>query len=115
MGMDVKLTDDGRIIAKATTGNKQWVAKLTGTHPSYNYEREFIAYQKPRTTKRDRGEASIEEGDIIEKVRYTHSGKNNSRWYYIVRDGELEEIDRDDVTPLVEGRSIEQVSGVGDE
>lgn len=101
MGMKIHIRADQTLVAQATTGNKQWVAKLVGTHPKYTYEREFIAYQKPYTSTRDRGTASVEDGDIIEKVRYTHSGKNDTRRYARVDGRDLVELDRDDVDAAV--------------
>ncbi|RDZ61381.1 hypothetical protein C5B90_19095 [Haloferax sp. Atlit-12N] len=99
--MDYKLTqtqNGTEIFAEATTGNKQWVAIITDTHPKYNYEREFVAYQKPKTSKRFDGRAMVEEGDVVEMVRYTHSGKNDTRRYYQFVGGELHQIEKTDIT-----------------
>ena len=108
--MDVTLTqleNSTEIFAEADTGNKQWVAIITDTHPKYNYEREFVAYQKPKTSKRDSGRAEISEGDVVEKVRYTHSGKNDTRRYYQFAAGELHQIDETEITQALEDVIVE--------
>lgn len=108
--MDVTLTqleNSTEIYAEADTGNKQWVAVITDTHPTYNYEREFVAYQKPKTSKRDSGRAELTEGDVVEKVRYTHSGKNDTRRYYQFAAGELHEIDETEITQALEDVIVE--------
>lgn len=108
--MDVTLTqleNSTEIFAEADTGNKQWVAIITDTHPKYNYEREFVAYQKPKTSKRDSGRDEISEGDVVEKVRYTHSGKNDTRRYYQFAAGELHQIDETEITQALEGVIVE--------
>lgn len=108
--MDVTLTqleNSTEIFAEANTGNKQWVAVITDTHPKYNYEREFVAYQKPKTSDRDSGRAELSEGDVVEKVRYTHSGKNDTRCYYQFAGGELHEIDETEITSALEEIIVE--------
>lgn len=103
--MDVKLTqlENGtELYAEASTGNKQWVAEITDTHPKYNFEREFIAYQKPKTSKRYSGREVVQDGAVIEMARYTHSGKNDTRRYYQLVGDELHKIDETDVTKALE-------------
>jgi len=85
--MTVELREN-TLYAEANTGNKQWVAVLTDTHPKYNYDREFVAYQKPKTSNRDSGTATVEDGAVIERVRYTHSGKNRKDQFFQLVDGE---------------------------
>lgn len=97
------------LCAESNTGNKQWVAVLVGTHPQYNYEREFVAYQKPKTTNRDSGTVPVNEGAVIERVRYTHSGKNRKDSYYQLVDGEAHPIDEVDVVAAIEGEIVPDV------
>lgn len=104
----VELRGD-ELYAKAKTGNKHWVAVITGTHPKYNYNREFVMYQKPRTSNRDSGAVPVENGAVIERVRYTHSGKNRSDAYYQLIDGEAYAIDEADITDALEGAVIPDV------
>jgi len=106
--MTVEL-DDNTLYAKANTGNKQWVAVLTDTHPKYNYDREFVAYQKPKTSDRDSGTATVEDGAIIERVRYTHSGKNRKDQFYQLVDGETYQIDEADVEAALNGKIVADV------
>lgn len=88
-----QLTLDGNNLeATPGAGNKQWVAKITGTHPKYNYDRDFIMYQKPRTSERDHGITTLENGDIIEIVYFSHGGKEKPRTYQMFWDGEFVEI-----------------------
>jgi hypothetical protein len=104
----MEITVEGNeLSAKANTGNKQWVAVITGTHPQYNYEREFVAYQKPKTSNRDSGSETVEDGAVVEYVRYTHSGKNRSETYYQVVNEELHQIDEDDIEAALEGIVVE--------
>jgi len=107
--MTVELRGD-TIYAEANTGNKQWVAVITDTHPKYNYDREFVAYQKPKTSNRDSGTASIEDGAVIERVRYTHSGKNRKDQFYQLVDGEAYQIDEADVEAALDGEIIPDVA-----
>lgn len=107
--MTVELREDNTLHAEAQTGNKQWIAILTDTHPKYNYDRDFVAYQKPRTSNRDSGMATVEEGDVIERVRYTHSGKNRKDRYYQLVDGEVNQIDEIDVEAAIDGEIIPDI------
>ena len=108
MSRNMEITVEGNeLSAKANTGNKQWVAVITGTHPQYNYEREFVAYQKPKTSNRDSGSETVEDGAVVEYVRYTHSGKNRSETYYQVVGEELHQIDEDDVEAALEEIVVE--------
>ena len=103
MSRNMEITVEGdKLSAKANTGNKQWVAVITGTHPQYNYEREFVCYQKPKTSKRDSGSETVEDGTVVEYVRYTHSGKNRSETFYQIVGGELHQIDEDDIDAALE-------------
>jgi hypothetical protein len=106
--MTVELRGD-TLHAEANTGNKQWVAILTDTHPQYNYDREFVAYQKPKTSNRDSGAATVADGAVIERVRYTHSGKNRSDAYYQLVDGEAHRIDEVDVEAALDGAIVADV------
>lgn len=97
------------ISAKANTGNKQWVAVISDTHPKYNYDRDFVAYQKPKTSDRDSGTSTVEDGEVIERVRYTHSGKNRNDQFYQLVDGEAHEIDEAEVTAALNGDIIPNI------
>lgn len=112
--MTVELRDN-TLCAEANTGNKQWVAILTDTHPQYNYDRDFVAYQKPKTTNRDSGTATVEDGAVIERVRYTHSGKNRTDQYYQLVGGEAHEIDESDVVDAINGEIIPDVEDDDDD
>jgi len=106
--MTVELREN-TLYAEANTGNKQWVAVLTDTHPQYNYDREFVAYQKPKTSNRDSGTTSVEDGAVIERVRYTHSQKNRTDRYYQLVDGEAHQIDEADVEAAIGGEIVADV------
>jgi hypothetical protein len=106
--MTVEL-DGNTLSAKANTGNKQWVAVITDTHPKYNYDRDFVAYQKPKTSDRDSGTATVEDGVVIERVRYTHSGKNRKDQFYQLVDGEAYEIDEGEVTAALDGEIVPDI------
>jgi len=97
------------LYAEANTGNKQWVAVLTDTDPKYNYDRDFAAYQKPKTTDRDSGTATVEDGAVIERVRYTHSGKNRKDQFFQLVDGEVYQIDEVDVEAAIDGEIVADV------
>jgi len=106
--MTVELREN-TLYAESKTGNKQWVAVLTDTHPKYNYAREFVAYQKPKTSDRDSGTATVEDGAVIERVRYTHSGKNRKDRFYQLVDGEVYQIDEVDVEAAINGEIVADV------
>jgi len=106
--MTVELREN-TLYAEANTGNKQWVAVLTDTHPQYNYDREFVAYQKPKTSNRDSGTATVEDGAVIERVRYTHSQKTRTDRFYQLVDGEAHQIDEADVEAAIGGEIVANV------
>jgi hypothetical protein len=81
----------------AKTGNKQWVAHITGEDSKYNFERDFVAYQKPRTSERVDGNIKLEDGMVFETTSYSHSGKNSNRSYLIYDDGEMKKISEEEV------------------
>lgn len=107
--MTVELRENNTLYARAETGNKQWVAVLEDTHPKYNFDREFVAYQKPATSDRDSGTATVEDGAVIERVRFTHSGKNRKDRYYQLVDGDAHQIDEADVEAAIDGEIIPDV------
>lgn len=72
------------------TGNKKTVAKINGTDGQYGLDREWVTEYGEKT-----GTIKLEQGDIIESTRYTHSGKNKTRNYLKYTDGELVEISED--------------------
>lgn len=115
MGRMTLELDGTDLEASAAKGNKQWVAVITDTHPKYNYDREFVAYQKPKTSDRDSGTASVEEGDVVEETWFSHGGKEKGRVYYQVVDGELHEIDDADVEDALEGIVVEAESEDGED
>lgn len=98
------------LYAEANTGNKQWVAVITDTDSKYNYEREFVAYQKPRTTNRDSGTATVEEGAVIERIRYTHTGKSRREEFYQLVNGRVYEIVEEDVEAALAGEIVANVA-----
>jgi len=106
--MTVELREN-TLYAESNTGNKQWVAVLTDTHPKYNYDRKFVAYQKPKTSDRDSGTAIAEDGAVIERVRFTHSGKNRKDRFYQLVDGEVYQIDEVDVEAAINGEIVADV------
>jgi len=106
--MTVEL-DGNTLAATANTGNKQWVAVITDTHPKYNYDRDFVAYQKPKTADRDSGTATVEDGAVIERVRYTHSGKNRTDRFYQLVNGEVYQIDEAQVTAALDGEIVPDI------
>ena len=106
--MTVEL-DGNTLSAKANTGNKQWIAVITDTHPKYNYDRDFVAYQKPKTSDRDSGTATVEEGAVIERVRYTYSGKNRKDQFYQLVGGEAHQIDEGEVTAALDGEIVPDI------
>jgi hypothetical protein len=75
-----------------TTGNKAWAAKIVGSDPKWKFRREFLNKQRGGIQI-----SPIQEGDIIEEVVYSHSGKNRSENYFLVKNGGLEEITEKEV------------------
>jgi len=106
--MTVELRDN-KLYAEAQTGNKQWVAVITDTHPKYSYDRNFAAYQKPKTSNRDSGTATVEDGTVIERVRYTHSGKTRKDSFYQLVNGEAHQIDEADVEAALDGEIVPDI------
>ena len=75
--------EDGTLELESKRGNKKWVAVLTDTHEKYNYDRDFVAYQKPKTSNRASGSADLEDNDVLEEVQFSHSEKEKYRRYYV--------------------------------
>ena len=75
-----------------TKGNKQWVAEITGTDQQYDLDRTFVSPYGQGTET-----VTVANGDIIERVYYSHSGNEKGRTYWIVYEGELVEIEESDV------------------
>ena len=71
-------------------GNKQWVARIDGTDAQYDLDREFISpYGQGTATE------TVDDGTVIERCYYSHSGNEKGREYYVVAGGELHEVDGD--------------------
>lgn len=80
--------DDGMLEVKlGPTGNKKTVAKISGTSEQYGLDREWVTEYGEKT-----GTVELEEGDLIESTRYTHSGKNKTRNYLKYTNEELVKI-----------------------
>jgi len=89
--------DGDELTIEITKGNKQWVAEITGTDAQYDLDRNFVSpYGRGTET------VAVETGDIIERVYYSHSGNEKGRVYWIVHEGELVEIDQDNVDDALE-------------
>ena len=87
--------ENGKILLESNfpTGNKAWVARIIGIHPKWKFDREFL-----NSTRKGVVVSVLQPNDIIELVRYSHSGKNSSRGYYEVQvDGNLLDISEADV------------------
>lgn len=74
------------------TGNRAWCARITGTDPKWKFQREFF-----NRTRQGVRIHEVIEGDIIEEVTYSHSGKNRSADYYIIQGGNLVKTSERDV------------------
>jgi antitoxin component YwqK of YwqJK toxin-antitoxin module len=77
---------DGKIYLESqySTGNKAWLAKITGSDPKWKFKREFLNKQRNGLQI-----TPLQEGDILEEVIFSHSGKGRSSDYYVVKDGHL--------------------------
>lgn len=85
------------LTTEITKGNKQWVARIAGTDPQYDFDREFVS-PYGRGTKT----VTVEDGDVIERAYFSHGGREKPRVYWIVHEGDLVEIDQDDVEDALE-------------
>ncbi len=70
-----------------TTGNKAYCAFITGLDQKYKYKRVFI-----NSTRKGYKIVEVKDGDIIEESVSSHSGKNTTRYYYKVVNGQLTHI-----------------------
>ncbi|MHA1227535.1 MAG: hypothetical protein ACTSPV_12385 [Candidatus Hodarchaeales archaeon] len=86
---------------RSITGNKQYVAKITGLDNKYGFKREFLAYQKPRVGSRVDKTLKIDNGTIIEKRDYSHGGNVRLKEYYNVVDGVLTRISEKEAIKLI--------------
>lgn len=75
-----------------TTGNKAWAARITGLDPKWKFQREFL-----NGTRKGLQITPVAEGDIIEEVIYSHSGKNRDNYYYRIENGEMVKVSERDV------------------
>lgn len=85
---DIELSD-GQLTIEISKGNKQWVARITGTDSKYGLDRDFVSPYGTGTST-----VSVSDGEVIEVAWDSHSGKAKGRDYYQVRDGKLERISR---------------------
>lgn len=91
--MNLTLHNDKLILeTNYTTGNKAWAARIKGLDSKWKFSREFL-----NRTRKGLQMTLIEEGDIIEEVIFSHSGKNRYNYYYQVRNGELVKMSERDV------------------
>lgn len=79
---------------RARNDEKQWVAEITGSHPEYNLEREFILYQKRHPDELASRRFKPDEGTVIERVvmAYDESKAQDDREarfrdYFVYRTG----------------------------
>lgn len=89
---------NGQIESEYTTGNKQWLARITGMHPKFKFEREFL-----NGTRRGINITRVTDGDILEEVSFSHSGKNRDTIFYIIANAELVKIQERDVILKFQG------------
>jgi hypothetical protein len=101
-GLDQKQIEGDKYRIEADTGNKQYVAEIIGTHDKYGLDRDFIAYQQPKTSDRVSVTHTYSEGDLIEERRYTHSGKNHSSHYLVYTQDGFVEVTEDEAEQIAE-------------
>ena len=92
------------LTARATdTDDKAWVAVVTGTHPDYGYDRDFVAYQDPDDDRPAEGSREVRNGEILEVVREPAGGQRETRWYH-VDGGELVELREEEADVMLRKR-----------
>lgn len=102
MGSPTLDADGDKLAITIDKANKQWVARIDGTDPEYDYEREFVSpYDQGTTT------VAIEDGDVFERVWYSHGGREKGREYYVVAGGDLCEIPEAQVERALEATVVE--------
>lgn len=74
------------------TGNKAWCAIITGDDPKWKLARRFL-----NGTRKGISIDLVNDGDIIEEVVFSHSGKNKSECYYTVNGLSLDSIKKSEV------------------
>lgn len=82
------------------SGGKEWVAKITGKHPQYKFEREFLTADDREwssTGKTGWTYYEVEEGEIYEVNEPWHG-----RYFIVVENGEIKEIHTEEVLRMVE-------------
>lgn len=73
-----------------------WIARITGTHPTYKYEREFLGEKEYGTYGKGTVVvkvplAELEEGDLLD-IRTGGSWKNEYRDFYVYENGDIRRI-----------------------
>jgi len=91
------------------TGNRAWCARIIGVgvvkrpyfwvFSKWKFNREFF-----NRTRQGVRIHEVNEGDIIEEVVYSHSGKNRSADYYTVQGGNLVKTSERDVLSTLKGQ-----------
>lgn len=84
------------------SGGKEWVAKITGKHPQYKFEREFLTADDrewSRTGKTGWTYYEVEEGEIYEVNEPWHG-----RYFVTIENGETREIHAEDVLRMIESK-----------
>lgn len=109
--------EDGQLTVDLDSGEKQWVAKVTGTSNQYGFSREWVAYAKPgRDSSIISGTAGVEEGTFIEvgwnstakfhptRDEYESVEENpyRIRRYFQIQNGELVEHSRNTIETQLE-------------
>lgn len=82
------------------SGGKEWVAKITGKHPQYKFEREFLTADDREwssTGKTGWTYYEIEDGEIYEVNEPWHG-----RYFIKIENGEMKEITKEEVLKAVE-------------
>ena len=90
---DLSIDDaTGKLTITIDKGNKQWVARVTGTDDQYDLDREFISPYGRGTEVVD-----VEDGDVVEMCWHSHGGREKGRNYYVVAGDDLCKIEREHV------------------
>jgi len=88
-----------------------WVARLTGLHPKYRYQRQFVEHPRDKDAWYD-----LHEGEIYEyrqlycgESRYSYEKRGGISGFFAVRDGEIVDLEESEVRDTLKGSPLVSV------
>jgi hypothetical protein len=82
-----------------------WVAEITGRDPKYKYARKFLRYKKDYSQSNSKGTRGIYAVYVIDDGRIYEVKDGKQRYFCIVQDWKIKQIDLEYVESWLGGKS----------